>query len=58
MRLVLTPRTKIYMILGRIIVNESVAKAAIKALDLKEPLEYYLLPVKRRVCGKTWTEIL
>lgn len=57
MRLVLEPRAKIYMILGAI-VNESMAKAAIKALDLKEPLEYYLLPVKRRVCGKTWTEIL
>lgn len=57
MRLVLEPKIKIYKIAG-LIFNESEAKAIIKSLDLKEPLEYYLLPVKRRVCGKTWTEIL
>lgn len=57
MRLVLEPKIKIYKIAG-LIFNESEARAIIKSLDLKEPLEYYLLPVKRRVCGKNWTEIL
>jgi hypothetical protein len=57
MRLVLEPKVKIYIIAG-LIFNETEARAIIKRLDLKEPLEYYLLPVKRKVCGKTWTEIL
>lgn len=56
MRLVLSERSKIYKILGSI-VNQSMAKMIIKEFDIKEPLESFLLPVKRRVCGRTWTEI-
>lgn len=56
-RLILTPRVKIYRIYGGIF-NEVEAKYILKSLNIEEPLETFLLRVVRRVCGKTWTEIL
>lgn len=59
-RLILFQWPPIYLlpIHGGLVFNNSEAILVMETFNIKGNLEDYYIPVKRRVCGKTWKEIL